>query len=108
MEKIPSLSLRERQVPFSRWSDGPDTQIAVTQSISGTGALRIATGFLTQYFQGPKKVYLPDPTWGNHIPIVEGTGLEVVRYRSVPIFLYGSCLLVGTLTKRLSDLTLRV
>jgi len=56
-------------------------KIAVTQSISGTGALRIATGFLAQYFQGPKKVYLPEPTWGNHIPIVEGTGLEVVRYR---------------------------
>lgn len=56
-------------------------KIAVTQSISGTGGLRIATGFLAQYFQGPKKVYLPDPTWGNHIPLVEGSGLEVVRYR---------------------------
>ena len=38
---------------------------------------------MSQYFKGPKKVYLPDPTWGNHIPIVEGSGLEVVRYRSV-------------------------
>ncbi|GFZ51304.1 Transaminase A [Saitozyma sp. JCM 24511] len=59
----------------------PCFQIAVAQSISGTGALRIATEFLAKYYPGPKSVYLPDPTWGNHIPLVEGTGMKVVRYR---------------------------
>ncbi|KAK4689646.1 hypothetical protein P7C73_g449, partial [Tremellales sp. Uapishka_1] len=56
-------------------------RVAVAQSISGTGAIRIATGFLTQYHKGPKTVYLPDPTWGNHVPLVEKEGLKVVRYR---------------------------
>jgi aspartate aminotransferase len=61
---------------------GPaDQQVAVAQSISGTGALRIATTFLSQYHKGPKEVYLPDPTWGNHLPVVEQTGMKVVRYR---------------------------
>ena len=58
-------------------------QVAVSQSISGTGGLRIATGFLSMFYSGPKVVYLPDPTWGNHIPIVEQTGLKVMRYRYV-------------------------
>ncbi|CAD6588007.1 MAG: aspartate transaminase aat1, partial [Tremellales sp. Tagirdzhanova-0007] len=56
-------------------------RVAVSQSISGTGGLRIATGFLSMFYSGPKVVYLPDPTWGNHIPIVEQTGLKVMRYR---------------------------
>ncbi len=57
--------------------------MAVSQSISGTGALRIATGFLSMFYSGPRAVYLPDPTWGNHLAIVEQTGLKVVRYRWV-------------------------
>ncbi|KAL7420928.1 aspartate transaminase aat1 [Cryptotrichosporon argae] len=58
-----------------------EDRVAVTQSISGTGALRIAAGILSGFYPGPKTVYLPDPTWGAHIPIFEGTGLKVVRYR---------------------------
>ncbi|ORX40869.1 putative aspartate transaminase [Kockovaella imperatae] len=58
-----------------------DGRIAVSQSISGTGALRIATGFLSMFYSGPRVVYLPNPTWGNHIPVVEQTGMRVARYR---------------------------
>lgn len=67
---------------YSALSDNV-VQVAVSQSISGTGGLRIATGFLSMFYAGPKVVYLPDPTWGNHIAIVEQTGLKVVRYRWV-------------------------
>lgn len=56
-------------------------QLAVTQSISGTGALRIATTFLSYHYPGPKAIYLPDPTWGAHLPVAEQAGLKVVRYR---------------------------
>ncbi|TYJ56544.1 hypothetical protein B9479_002791 [Cryptococcus floricola] len=56
-------------------------RLAVTQSISGTGALRIATGFLSSYYSGPKVIYLPNPTWGNHIPLAESVGLKVEKYR---------------------------
>ncbi|ORY28002.1 putative aspartate transaminase [Naematelia encephala] len=56
-------------------------RVAVAQSISGTGALRIATGFLSMFYSGPKTILLPDPTWGNHIPVAEQVGIKVVRYR---------------------------
>ncbi|WVQ95392.1 hypothetical protein IAU59_002489 [Kwoniella sp. CBS 9459] len=56
-------------------------KLAVAQSVSGTGALRIASGFLAAHYSGPKTVYLPDPTWGNHVPIFENVGIKVQRYR---------------------------
>jgi len=55
--------------------------IAVTQSISGTGALRIGGAFLARHYPHSKTIYLPIPTWGNHIPIFKDSGLEVKGYR---------------------------
>lgn len=55
-------------------------QIAITQSISGTGALRIGTAFFARHYPGAKVLYIPDPTWGNHIPIAGDAGLEVKKY----------------------------
>ncbi|KAM0789030.1 Aspartate aminotransferase, mitochondrial [Microbotryomycetes sp. NB124-2] len=55
-------------------------RIAVTQSISGTGALRIAGAFLARHYPHSKEIYLPSPTWGNHIPIMKDSGLEVKHY----------------------------
>lgn len=58
-----------------------ENRLAVTQSISGTGALRIATTFLSYHYPFAKSIYLPDPTWGAHLPVAEQAGLEIVRYR---------------------------
>ncbi|CED84537.1 aspartate aminotransferase [Phaffia rhodozyma] len=57
-----------------------ENRIAITQSISGTGALRIGTAFLARHYPGAKQIYLPTPTWGNHIPISKDAGLEVKQY----------------------------
>lgn len=54
---------------------------ATTQTISGTGALRVGAAFLSKFWQQNREVYLPAPTWGNHIPIFEHSGLKVNRYR---------------------------
>ncbi|RZF35943.1 hypothetical protein LSTR_LSTR008513 [Laodelphax striatellus] len=54
---------------------------ATTQTISGTGALRIAGAFLERFFPGNKEIHLPTPTWGNHIPIFQDSRLTVKRYR---------------------------
>jgi aspartate aminotransferase len=54
--------------------------MAAVQTLSGTGACRIGGEFLSKFFP-VKKIYIPDPTWGNHIAIFEECGLEVVRYR---------------------------
>lgn len=51
------------------------------QSISGTGALRIGSAFHAKHFPGPKVVWLPKPTWGNHIPIFKHVNMDVKEYR---------------------------
>ena len=58
-------------------------QIAVTQSISGTGALRVGGAFIARHYPHPDKkiIYLPKPSWGNHTPIFRDSGLEVRGYR---------------------------
>ncbi|KAF9453765.1 aspartate aminotransferase [Macrolepiota fuliginosa MF-IS2] len=55
--------------------------ISTTQSISGTGALRIGGAFLARHYPKSKIIYLPTPTWGNHIPLFQDSGLEVRGYR---------------------------
>ena len=41
-----------------------DGRIAVTQSISGTGALRIGGEFLARFYEN-KSIYVPNPTWSH-------------------------------------------
>ncbi len=53
----------------------------MTQSISGTGALRIGGAFLGRFFPTNKTIYLPVPSWGNHTPVFRDSGLEVKGYR---------------------------
>jgi len=53
---------------------------ATVQGISGTGALRIGSAFLSKFFSS-KTVWMPTPTWGNHLPIFKHVGMEVKQYR---------------------------
>ncbi|CAH7686156.1 pyridoxal phosphate-dependent transferase [Phakopsora pachyrhizi] len=69
------LAYGEDSVPLK------EGRIAITQSISGTGALRIGGAFLHRFYPHAKSIYLPTPTWGNHIPIFKDSGLEVKNYR---------------------------
>ncbi|CAG8732414.1 17540_t:CDS:2, partial [Racocetra fulgida] len=55
--------------------------IAVTQSISGTGALRIGGVFLNRFYPYQKKIYFPTPTWGNHGAVFRDSGFEIAQYR---------------------------
>jgi aspartate aminotransferase len=56
-------------------------QVVSAQALSGTGALRIGTDFLRRFLPEVKNVYLPNPTWGNHIPIANDAGFGVSSYR---------------------------
>jgi len=61
-----------------------DNRIAAIQSVSGTGALRLVGAYIARFWpEGtPKpKVYLPNPTWGNHLPIFADAGLETAYYK---------------------------
>ncbi|KAA8574451.1 hypothetical protein EYC84_005915 [Monilinia fructicola] len=53
----------------------------ITQSISGTGALRIGGAFLARFYPGAKKIYIPTPSWANHAAVFKDSGLEVEKYR---------------------------
>lgn len=58
-----------------------EKRLAITQSISGTGALRIGGTFLSRFYPHAKKIFIPTPTWGNHPAIFKDAGLEVAAYR---------------------------
>jgi aspartate aminotransferase len=52
---------------------------AAIQSLSGTGALRVMGEFIARF--KPMDVYVPNPTWQNHVPIFSDCGLKVHKYR---------------------------
>lgn len=55
-------------------------RVAVVQTLSGTGALRVAGGFLQKWHTG-KNVYISDPSWGNHHAIFQQCGMSTKTYR---------------------------
>ena len=59
-----------------------DKRVSTAQTVSGTGALRVAGDFISRFypFAGEKAIYVPSPTWGNHIPIFKDAGLDVKPY----------------------------
>jgi len=86
MEYLPVQGLQafiEQTSKVILGADSPilkDKKVAVVQSLSGTGALRICAEFLSIYNPGTV-VYVSDPTWSNHHNIFKKAGLEVKTYR---------------------------
>ncbi|MCJ1400253.1 aspartate transaminase aat1 [Xylographa trunciseda] len=66
---------------------GPDSapikedRVVITQSISGTGALRIGGEFLARFYPNGKKIFIPTPSWANHNAVFKDSGLDVQKYR---------------------------
>jgi aspartate aminotransferase len=58
-----------------------EDRVAITQSISGTGALRIGGAFLERHYPGAKTIYIPNPSWANHNAVFKDCGLKVEKYR---------------------------
>ena len=54
-------------------------RIQGVQALSGTGGLRVMGELLRKH--GHTMIYVPNPTWGNHIPIFQNSGLQVKKYR---------------------------
>ncbi|KAL7581468.1 hypothetical protein ACA910_022043 [Epithemia clementina (nom. ined.)] len=65
---------------FAYGEDMDMDHIAAVQTLSGTGACRVGGHFLAQFW--PRHpIYVPNPTWGNHIAIFKNAGLKVHQYR---------------------------
>ena len=56
-----------------------ENRVATIQSLSGTGALRLAAETLKRV-AGVNKIYISNPSWGNHAKVFEAAGLEVEYY----------------------------
>lgn len=67
-----------QQLVFGDHQLSRDGKIVTVQSLSGTGALRVGFEFLKQFIPGD--VYYSDPTWANHITIIEKAGLTPKKY----------------------------
>lgn len=76
----------ELALGFAYGAQADMSNIAGVQSLSGTGACRIGGHFLSKFVPKPEgldkvPIYIPNPTWGNHIAIFNNCGMDVRRYR---------------------------
>lgn len=56
-----------------------DARVATAQTPGGCGALRIAAELVKQS-NPAATIWVSDPTWGNHIPLLGDTGLKIKTY----------------------------
>ena len=57
------------------------SRVAAVQTLSGTGACRLFGEFINRFVGTGVDMYMPNPTWGNHIPIMKDAGLVPSQYR---------------------------
>ena len=67
----------QRMTLGSEW-DGSD-RITTVQTPGGSGSLRIAAGLLLRA-RPDARVWVSEPTWNNHIPLLGGAGLKLENY----------------------------
>ncbi|KAJ5991008.1 hypothetical protein N7522_011215 [Penicillium canescens] len=78
---IPAFTSAAAELAYGADSSAiKDDRLVITQTISGTGALRIGGSFLKRFYPGAKKIYLPTPSWANHKAVFTDAGLEVANY----------------------------
>lgn len=79
---IPAFTKAAAELAYGTNSSAiTEDRLVITQTISGTGALRIGGAFLERFYPGAKKIYLPNPSWANHNAVFKDSGLEVEKYR---------------------------
>ncbi|KAI0530041.1 aspartate aminotransferase [Xylaria digitata] len=77
---VPEFTKAAAVLAYGKDSSALD-RLAITQSISGTGALRIGAAFLERFYPGDKTIYIPNPSWANHKAVFNDAGLKVQQYR---------------------------
>ncbi|ROW08560.1 hypothetical protein VPNG_06255 [Cytospora leucostoma] len=77
---VPEFTSAAAKLAYGKDSDALD-RLVITQSISGTGALRIGGAFLARFYPGNKTIYIPSPSWANHAAVFKDSGLKVEKYR---------------------------
>ena len=68
--------VRARCFPCTHTSNSVHTQV-----LSGTGGGRVAFEFMARFVGKNTPIYMPDPTWANHLPMAKDAGLSLATYR---------------------------
>lgn len=63
-----------------------DKRVATVLAPGGSGSLRVAAEFVSRNFPGTK-IFVSDPTWNNHVPLLGSAGLKLELY---PYYDYGT------------------
>jgi len=58
-----------------------EKRVAATQVLSGTGGGRLAFEFFARFLGKGTPIYMPDPTWANHLPMAKDAGMSLETYR---------------------------
>ena len=80
---VPAFVKAAQELLFSESATAlAEKRVLSSQAISGTGALRVAADFIARFypFEGEKQIFVPKPTWGNHVPIFEDAGVKIKYY----------------------------
>ncbi len=54
-------------------------RVGAVQATGGSGALRVLAGLVLRATPDAR-VWVPDPTWGNHVPLLGAAGVDLPRY----------------------------
>jgi aspartate aminotransferase len=85
-EYLPITGLADFNKLSAKLIFGPDSpaiqenRVTTVQCLSGTGSLRVGGEFLARHYH-ELTIYIPQPTWGNHIKVFTLSGLTVRTYR---------------------------
>ncbi|KAG8491563.1 hypothetical protein CXB51_014843 [Gossypium anomalum] len=85
-EYLPILGLAEFNKLSAKLILGNDSpaiqenRVATAQCLSGTGSLRVGAEFLAKHYH-QRTIYIPQPSWGNHVKVFTMAGLSVKNYR---------------------------
>jgi aspartate aminotransferase len=74
----------DASLAFGYGKDSPaikEGRIAAAQVLSGTGGGRVAFEFMARFVGKNTPIYMPDPTWANHLPMAKDAGLSLATYR---------------------------
>lgn len=74
----------DASVKFAFGADSPvikEKRLASAQVLSGTGGGRLAFEFYARFIGKNVPIYMPDPTWANHLPMAKDAGLALATYR---------------------------
>eukprot|EP00026_Physarum_polycephalum_P008535 Phypoly_transcript_08623.p1 GENE.Phypoly_transcript_08623~~Phypoly_transcript_08623.p1 ORF type:complete len:419 (+),score=88.08 Phypoly_transcript_08623:52-1308(+) len=81
IDGLPEFKTFTTQLLFGDALKGNESRLAVTQSISGTGALRIGAEFIRRFMPAGTTVYISKPTWSNHFNVFREARVPTAEYR---------------------------